>query len=124
MLDIDALTHVSARSAASTAGAPDIDEVRADFPILATSRHGKPLTYLDNGATSQKPRAVIDAMTNYYEHYNANVHRGVYAISEQATAAYEAARATVAGFVNAPEPESVVFTRNTTEAINLVAYSW
>jgi cysteine desulfurase/selenocysteine lyase len=124
MLDIDSVTHAPGLSAAESPGAPDIRAVRADFPILATSRDGKPLTYLDNGATSQKPRVVIDAMTSYYQTYNANVHRGVYAISEQATAAYEAARQAVATFVNAPEPECVIFTRNTTEAINLVAFSW
>ncbi|HWE64410.1 MAG TPA: cysteine desulfurase [Chloroflexota bacterium] len=108
---------------------PDWDEaavaaIRAAFPILATSRNGKPLVYLDNGATSQKPAAVIAAMTDYYERYNANVHRGIYAISEEATAAYEGARAAVARFINARAPEEVVFTRNTSEAINLVAYSW
>jgi cysteine desulfurase/selenocysteine lyase len=122
MLDIE-----SPASTIPTAGrseTPNVWAVRADFPILATSRGGKPLTYLDSGATSQKPRAVIDVMTRYYETYNANVHRGVYAISEQATEAYEAARQAVASFVNAPESDSLVFTRNTTEAINLVAYSW
>jgi cysteine desulfurase / selenocysteine lyase len=124
MLDIDSLPKTAAISPARNAETRDIQTVRADFPILATSRGGKPLTYLDNGATSQKPRAVIDIMTHYYETYNANVHRGVYAISEQATAAYEAARQTVASLINAPEPESIIFTRNTTEAINLVAYSW
>jgi cysteine desulfurase/selenocysteine lyase len=98
--------------------------IRADFPILATARGGKPLIYLDNAATSQKPTAVIDAMTDYYRRYNANVHRGVYAISEEATAAYEGAREAVARFINAPSPDEVVFTRNATEAINLVAYSW
>jgi len=98
--------------------------LRADFPILSTSRDGKPLTYLDSAATSQKPQAVLDAMSTYYATFNANVHRGVYDISEQATEAYEAARVAVAGFINAPSPESVVFVRNTTEAINLVAYAW
>lgn len=102
----------------------DIAAIRANFPILASSRNGKPLVYLDNAATSQKPLAVIEAMDDYYRHYNANVHRGVYAISERATAAYEDARADVALLINAPEPESVIFTRNATEAINLVAYSW
>jgi len=99
-------------------------EARADFPILATSRDGKPLAYLDSAATAQKPRAVLDAMDDYYRRYNANVHRGVYTLSEQATAAYEDARATVAAFVHAHSPEEVIFTRNTTEAINLVAHSW
>jgi cysteine desulfurase/selenocysteine lyase len=102
----------------------DIAALRAEFPILSTRGHGKPLIYLDSGATSQKPRAVLAAMTDYYARYNANVHRGVYAISEEATAAYEGARAAVAGFIGAASPEEVIFTRNTTEAINLVAYSW
>ncbi len=96
----------------------------ADFPILArpTSR-GKRLVYLDSAATSQKPRAVIDALVDYYERYNANIHRGVYEIAERATAEYEAARVKVARFVNAGTSE-LVWVRNTTEAINLVAYSW
>jgi cysteine desulfurase/selenocysteine lyase len=124
MLGIDAAALRSAPPEWQRAGAKDIDELRADFPILATSRDGKPLTYLDSAATSQKPNTVLEAMTAYYANYNANVHRGVYAISERATAAYEGAREAVARFINAPDPESVVFTRNTTEAINLVAYSW
>jgi cysteine desulfurase/selenocysteine lyase len=123
MLNVDAEPRTP-ESSALMYGAPDPVAVRSDFPILSTRRGGKPLTYLDSAATSQKPHAVIDAMTAYYETYNANVHRGVYAISEQATAAYEAARVAVAGFVNAPSADSVVFTRNTTEAINLVAYAW
>ncbi len=99
--------------------------VRADFPILSrTTRTGKPLVYLDSAATSQKPRVVIDAMDTWYREYNANVHRGIYEISERATAAYEGARASVARFINAPDPHEIVFTRNATEAINLVAYSW
>ena len=97
---------------------------RADFPILATSRDGMPLAYLDSAATAQKPLAVLEAMDDYYRRYNANVHRGVYTLSEQATAAYEDARATVAAFIHASTPEEVIFTRNTTEAINLVAHSW
>lgn len=103
---------------------PDPAAVRADFPILATSARGKPLVYLDSAATSQKPEMVIAAMTDYYRRYNANVHRGVYAISEEATSAYEGARSALASFINARQAEEVVFTRNTTEAINLVAYSW
>lgn len=99
-------------------------QVRQDFPIMARQVHGKPLVYLDSAATSQKPATVIDAMDDYYRRYNANPHRGVYAISEEATAAYEAARERVAGFINAASPKEVVFTRNTTEAINLVRYSW
>jgi cysteine desulfurase/selenocysteine lyase len=101
-----------------------LEVARADFPILATSRDGKPLAYLDSAATAQKPRAVLDAMDDYYRRYNANVHRGVYTLSEQATAAYEDARATVASFIHAGSSEEVIFTRNTTEAINLVAHSW
>jgi cysteine desulfurase/selenocysteine lyase len=86
--------------------------------------HGKPLVYLDSAATSQKPLAVIQAMDRYYREYNANVHRGIYEISEKATAAYEGARAQVARFINAPSAQEIVWTRNATEAINLVAYSW
>ncbi|MHB8399350.1 MAG: aminotransferase class V-fold PLP-dependent enzyme, partial [Candidatus Limnocylindrales bacterium] len=98
--------------------------LRAEFPILATTVHGKPLVYLDSASTSQKPRVVIDALTGFYEGYNANVHRGIYEIGERSTAAYEAARASVARFINAPDSHEIVFTRNATEAINLVAYSW
>ena len=100
------------------------EAVRADFPILSRRVNGKPLVYLDSAATSQKPAAVIDAMNDYYRRYNANPHRGVYAISEEATAAYEGARQRVARFINARSPKEVIFTRNTTEAINLVRYSW
>jgi cysteine desulfurase / selenocysteine lyase len=100
------------------------DAVRADFPIMNRRVNGKPLIYLDSAATSQKPAAVIDAMDDYYRRYNANPHRGVYAISEEATAAYESARQHVASFINAASPKEIIFTRNTTEAINLVRYSW
>jgi cysteine desulfurase / selenocysteine lyase len=101
-----------------------LSAIVADFPILArpTSR-GKRLVYLDSAATSQKPRAVIDALVDYYERYNANIHRGVYEIAERATAEYEAARVKIARFVNAGTSE-IVWVRNTTEAVNLVAYSW
>jgi cysteine desulfurase / selenocysteine lyase len=102
----------------------DVQRVRKDFPILEREVYGKPLVYLDNAATSQKPRQVIDALVNYYENYNANIHRAVHCLGEEATAAYEEARAKVAKFINAPSPECVIFTRNTTEAINLVAYTW
>jgi cysteine desulfurase/selenocysteine lyase len=97
----------------------------ADFPILAkpTSR-GKRLVYLDSAASSQKPQIVIDSLVDYYTNYNANIHRGVYEIAARATDAYEAARAKVAAFVNAAEPAEIIFTRNTTEAINLVSFSW
>src|SRR5438270_13502308 len=99
-------------------------DIRKDFPILSRQVHGKPLVYLDSAASSQKPRAVIDAMNVYYRTYHANVHRGVYQISEEATAAMEKARVKVARFINARQSKQVVFTRNTSEGINLVAYSW
>ena len=101
----------------------DVEAIRADFPILQRCVNGHPLVYLDNAATSQKPRQVIDALVRYYECSNANVHRGLHTLAEEATEAYESARAKVARFIGA-EPESLVFTRNTTEAINLVAYAW
>jgi cysteine desulfurase / selenocysteine lyase len=99
-------------------------EIRKDFPILARQVHGKPLVYLDSTASSQKPCAVIEAMSTYYEMYHANVHRGVYEISEEATARMEKARVKVARFINAHRSKQIIFTRNTTESINLVAYSW
>ncbi|HEY0752861.1 MAG TPA: cysteine desulfurase [Ktedonobacteraceae bacterium] len=99
-------------------------EIRLDFPILARQVHGKPLVYLDSGASSQKPRAVIEAMTEYYHMYNANVHRGVYELSEEATARMEKARVKVARLIHARHSKQVIFTRNTSESINLVAYSW
>src|SRR3954463_12929295 len=98
--------------------------VRRDFPILRQEINGYPLVYLDSASSSQKPQVVIDAVANYYREYNANVHRGIYTIGEKATAAYERARAKVGRFINAPDSHEVVFTRNATEAINLVAYSW
>jgi cysteine desulfurase / selenocysteine lyase len=100
------------------------DTVRADFPILHREVHGKPLVYLDNAATSQKPHAVIHALEHYYSHYNANVHRGVHTLSSEATDAYEGAREKIAKFVNAASSQEIIYTRNATEAINLVAYSW
>ncbi len=100
------------------------DEVRADFPILHQEVNGKPLVYLDNAATSQKPQSVIDAMVHYYECDNANVHRGIHTLSGRATAAYEGARDKVASFINAASRDEIVFTRNASEAINLVAYAW
>ncbi|HIK31109.1 MAG TPA: SufS family cysteine desulfurase [Oscillatoriales cyanobacterium M59_W2019_021] len=100
------------------------DLVRADFPILHQEVRGKPLVYLDNAATSQKPKAVLDALQHYYEFDNANVHRGVHTLSVRATEAYESARDKVAAFVNAASRNEIVFTRNASEAINLVAYSW
>ncbi|HEY1991712.1 MAG TPA: aminotransferase class V-fold PLP-dependent enzyme, partial [Gammaproteobacteria bacterium] len=97
---------------------------RKDFPILGEKVHGKPLVYLDNAATSQKPRAVIDAVSRYYETHNANVHRGVHRLSELATADYEGAREKVRAFINARSVKEIVYTRGTTEAINLVAQSF
>jgi len=102
--------------------APDWAALRADFPILDQTVHGRPLVYLDNAATTQKPRAVIEALTRYYERDNANVHRAIHELSNRATTAYEAARARAARFINAALPEEIVFTRGTTESINLVAY--
>lgn len=102
----------------------DAARLRADFPILARLENGRRLVYLDNAATTQKPRRVLDAITHYYSNHNANVHRGAYALAVEATDAYEATRTTVARFVNAWAREGVVFTRGTTEAINLVAASW
>lgn len=103
----------------------DVEKIRADFPVLKVEAHpGKPLVYLDNAATSQKPSAVIEAMTAYYQGYNANVHRGIHRLSEDATAAYEGARERIARFINAPSSEQVIYVRNTTEALNLVASTW
>src|SRR5437763_7120536 len=102
----------------------DVARIRADFPILAQTVCGKPLVYLDNAATSQKPRQVIDAMSRVFEEHNAHIHRGVYEFSERTTAAFEEARAKVARFINAPSEREVIFVRNATEALNLVAYAW
>ncbi|HUJ43631.1 MAG TPA: cysteine desulfurase [Opitutaceae bacterium] len=102
--------------------APDWAALRADFPILDQTVHGRPLVYLDNGATTQKPRAVIAALARFYERDNANVHRAIHELSFRATTAYEDARARAARFINAASPEEIVFTRGTTESINLVAY--
>ena len=102
----------------------DVTKIRQDFPILERTIRGKKLIYFDNAATSQKPRQVINTISNYYEQHNANVHRGVHTLSEEATVAYEAARKKVANFINAGDSRQIVFTRNATEAINLVAYSW
>jgi cysteine desulfurase/selenocysteine lyase len=102
----------------------DVQRVRADFPILRRSVHGKPLVYLDNAATTQKPQAVIDALTRYYTDGNANVHRGVHLLSEIATEAFDGARTKVRRFFNAASDREIVFTRNATESINLVAYAF
>ena len=102
----------------------DVDRIRGQFPILAQTVRGKPLAYLDNAATTQKPRQVLDTLARYYAAGNANIHRGVHALSEDATEAYEGARGKVAAFLNAAEPAEIVFTRNATEGINLVAQTF
>jgi cysteine desulfurase/selenocysteine lyase len=102
----------------------DVAAIKKDFPILDREVHGRRLVYLDSANTSQKPRAVLDAMERYYEHSNANVHRGTYLIAEEATAGLEGARAKVARFVGAHDPREIVFTKNATEALNLVAKAW
>jgi len=102
----------------------DVERIRKQFPILKRSFHGKPMVYLDNAATTQKPAAVIDADHKYYEEINANVHRGVYALSQEATDAYEGARQKIAAFINAASAKEIIFTRGTTESINLVAASY
>ncbi len=103
---------------------PDWAGLRGDFPILDQRVHGQPLIYFDNAASSQKPRAVIDALRHYYEHDNANVHRGIHELSNRATTAFEAGRERVARFLNAGSADEIVFTRGTTESINLVAAAW
>lgn len=102
----------------------DVSKIRKDFPVLKRQVNGRPLVYLDSAATSQKPKQVIEAISNYYERYNANIHRGIHTLSEEATEAYEAAREKVRRFIDAPQLCEIIFTRNTTEAINLIAYSW
>jgi cysteine desulfurase/selenocysteine lyase len=102
----------------------DVEKLRADFPILERQVHDKPLVYLDSAATSQKPRQVIEAITRYYSETNANIHRGIHTLAEEATSAYERTRQRVARFIGAKNVKSVVFTRNTTEAVNLVAQAW
>lgn len=102
----------------------DVQRIKKDFPILETLANGKRLVYLDSAATSQKPRAVIDRMVRFYEEENANVHRGIYELGEKATAAYEGARDSVARFIGARSSRSIVFTRGTTESINLVRFTW
>ncbi|MGN6401959.1 MAG: SufS family cysteine desulfurase [Flavisolibacter sp.] len=102
----------------------DVDAVRRQFPALSRQVKGKPLVYFDNAATTQKPQVVIDALVNYYSNYNANIHRGIHTLAEEATAAYEATRDTVQRFINAPTREQIIFTKGTTEGINLVAQTW
>jgi cysteine desulfurase/selenocysteine lyase len=119
------LGAVSATAASDRAAPLDVARVRTDFPILSQiTRSGHPLAYLDNAATTQKPLQVIEAVTRFYTSGNANIHRGVYELSERATAAFEAARERVARFIGAASPAEIVFTRSATEAINLVAQSW
>ncbi len=108
----------------TTSSTFDFARVRADFPILSTEIRGKPLTYLDNGATSQKPTSVIEAIEHYYSSENSNIHRGVHYLSERATDAYEAARAKTANFLGAPDQDEVIFVRGATEGINLVAHGF
>ena len=107
-----------------TVGPLDVERIRADFPVLSQTVHGKQVVYLDNAATSQKPRAVIDAMSSVYEEHNANIHRGVYEFSERTTALFEGARLKVAKLINAPQTREVIFCRNATEGLNLVMHTW
>ena len=103
----------------------DVERIRADFPILnRETRSGVPVVYLDSTATAQKPTAVIEAMDGFYRWSNANIHRGIHTLAEEATALYEEARVKIAKFINAPSAKQVIYTRNTTESINLVAYTW
>ncbi len=120
----DTMTFIQTRTSGIQTPQSLADTVRGDFPILHREVHGKPLVYLDNAATSQKPHAVIHALEHYYSHYNSNVHRGVHTLSQEATDAYEGAREKIAKFVNAASEKEIIYTRNATEAINLVAYSW
>ena len=99
-------------------------DYKKDFPILRRKVHGLPLVYLDSTATSQKPKSVIGAISNYYQKNNANVHRGVHTLGDEATQAYQHARQNVANFIGAKDSNEIIFVRNTTEAINLVAYTW
>jgi cysteine desulfurase/selenocysteine lyase len=112
------------RPVAPTVTSLDVAAIRRDFPILDQQINGKPLVYLDNAASSQRPRAVIDAISRYYERDHANVHRGVHTLSQRATDAFEGSREIVRGFLNARETKEIIFTRGTTEAINLVAQSF
>src|SRR6202795_1934137 len=114
----------SRNMAVQVSQALDAAKLRADFPIFEQVFHGKPLAFLDSAASSQKPRAMLDAMTHFYETSYANVHRGVYELAERATQGLEDAREKVRAFVNAPSAREVIFVRNATEAINLVAYAW
>jgi cysteine desulfurase/selenocysteine lyase len=117
-----AISHLA--DSRAPAGRFDVARVREDFPILKQKVHGKPLIYLDNGATSQKPQSVIDALQHYYNAENSNIHRGVHYLSERATAAYEVARGKIRSYINAGSDQEIIFVRGTTEAINLVAQSY
>ncbi|HEY3150373.1 MAG TPA: cysteine desulfurase [Candidatus Binatia bacterium] len=117
-----AVSHLA--DSRAPAGRFDVARIREDFPILQQKVHGKPLVYFDNGATSQKPQAVIDALAHYYSAENSNIHRGVHYLSERATAAYEEARSKIRGFINARNNQEIIFVRGTTEAINLVTQSY
>src|SRR5215471_17473970 len=102
----------------------DVQAIRREFPVLNREVKGYPLVYFDNAATSQKPQVVIDALINYYTGYNANIHRGIHTLAEEATAAYERSRDAVQQYIHAGSREQIIFTRGTTESINLVAYTW
>src|SRR5690554_4457787 len=117
------MTDLAAR-APETSPVLDVAAIREEFPILSRQVHGRPLVYLDNAATSQTPRQVIAAFDAYYCGYNANIHRGLHTLADEATAAFEGTRETVRGFLNAADHREIIFTRGTTEAINLVANSW
>jgi cysteine desulfurase / selenocysteine lyase len=121
---MDQYTPGAAREGGAGHDSLDVAAIRRDFPILARQVHDKPLVYLDNAATSQKPRQVIQALVEYYEQTNANIHRGLHTLAEEATEAYEAARAKAARFIGAAGADEIVFTRNTTESLNLMAYTW
>ncbi len=109
---------------AGSTTAYDVEALRGDFPILNREVHGKPLVYLDNAATSQTPQQVIEVFSDYYSRYNANIHRGLHTLADEATAAFETTRHRVKAFLNAEDARQIIFTRGTTEAINLVAQSW
>ncbi len=117
-------THISKASRSAKSTMLDVEKLRHDFPILSEKIHGKPLVYLDNAATTQKPRVVIDTLRDYYEKDNANIHRGVHLLSQRATDAYEKSREKIRRFINADASKEIIFTRGTTEAINLVASSY
>jgi len=119
-----ALEQAEARKSVAAAPPLDVAKVRKDFPILERRVHGKRLVYLDSAATTQKPQAVLDALVGYYSNYNANVHRGIHTLAEEATAAYEATRRQVAALIGCKDAQEIVFTRNTTESINLLAAAW